>query len=156
MAESAAVVAAEVKPESGASYPEPFNARMGEADWRRLGNVFGLSQFGINLETFQPGAQSALRHWHTLCDEFVYVLEGEMVLRTDAGETLMRPGMCAGFKAGAKNGHHFVNRSNRPARLLVIGTRVPGDSCFYPDDDLLWVATEAGHHAAHKDGRRYD
>ena len=67
----------------------------------------------------------------------------------------MRPGMCAGFKAGAKNGHHFVNRSNRPARLLVIGTRVPGDNCFYPDDDLLWVDTESGHYAAHKDGRRY-
>ena len=156
MAGPAAVVAAEVKPESGGSYPEPFSARMGEADWRRLGNVFGLTQFGINLETFQPGAQSALRHWHTLCDEFVYVLEGEMALRTDAGETLMRPGMCAGFKAGAKNGHHFVNRSDRPARLLVIGTRVPGDNCFYPDDDLLWLETEAGHHAAHKDGRRYD
>ena len=151
----ATVVAAEVKAESGGGYPEPFRTRMGETDWRRLGNVFGLTQFGINLETFQPGAQSALRHWHTLDDEFVYVLEGEMVLRTDAGETLMRPGMCAGFKAGVKNGHHFVNRSDRPARLLVIGTRVPGDNCFYPDDDLLWVSTEAGHHAAHKDGRPY-
>jgi uncharacterized cupin superfamily protein len=150
-----AVVAAEVKAETGGSYPEPFRTRMGETDWRRLGNVFGLTQFGINLETFQPGAQSALRHWHTLDDEFVYVLDGEMVLCTDAGETLMRPGMCAGFKAGAKNGHHFVNRSDRPARLLVIGARVPGDNCFYPDDDLLWVDTEAGHHAAHKDGRPY-
>jgi uncharacterized cupin superfamily protein len=150
-----AIVAAEVKAESGGGYPEPFRARMGEADWRRLGNPFGLTQFGVNLETFQPGAQSALRHWHTLDDEFVYVLEGEMVLRTDAGETLLRPGMCAGFKAGARNAHHFVNRSDRPARLLVIGTRVPGDNCFYPDDDLQWVATETGHYAAHKDGRRY-
>jgi len=151
----AAMVAAEVTAESGGSYPEPFLARMGEANWRRLGRAFGLTQFGVNLETFQPGAQSALRHWHTLEEEFVYVLEGEMVLRTDAGETLLRPGMCAGFKAGVKNAHHFVNRSDRPARLLVIGTRVPGDNCFYPDDDLQWVATETGAYGAHKDGRRY-
>lgn len=155
MATPAAVVALDVPSESGTSYPEPFGTRMGEANWRRLGNVFGLAQFGINLETFQPGAQSSLRHWHTLSDEFVYVLEGEMVLRTDAGDTVMRPGMCAGFKAGARNAHHLVNRSDQPARLLVIGTRVPGDQCFYPDDDLLWVESEQGSHAAHKDGRRY-
>lgn len=155
MTEPVAVVALDVKAESGASYPEPFAARMGEADWRRLGNIFGLTQFGVNLETFAPGAQSALRHWHTLCDEFVYVIEGEMVLRTNAGETLMRPGMCAGFKAGVRNAHHFVNRSARPARMLVLGTRVPGDGCFYPDDDLLWVDAESGSYAAHKDGRRY-
>jgi uncharacterized cupin superfamily protein len=155
MTEPAAVVAVDVQAKSGSSYPQPFNARMGDANWRPLGNVFGLTQFGINLETFQPGAQSSLRHWHTLSDEFVYVLEGEMVLRTDAGETVMRPGMCAGFKAGARNAHHFVNRSDKPARMLVVGTRVPGDACFYPDDDLLWVETEAGEYAAHKDGRRY-
>jgi uncharacterized cupin superfamily protein len=95
---------------------------MGDSDWRRLGNVFGLTQFGINLETFQPGAQSSLRHWHTLTDEFVYILEGEMVLRTDAGDTIMRPGICAGFRAGVRNAHHFVNRSDKPARMLVLGT----------------------------------
>jgi len=156
MTQPAAVVAVEVEAETGGGYPEPFKTRMGDANWRRLGNVFALTQFGVNLETFQPGAESALRHWHTLCDEFVYMLEGEMVLRTDAGETLLRPGMCAGFKAGTKNAHHLVNRSGRTARLLVIGTRVPGDSCFYPDDDLLWVETEAGDYAAHKDGRRYE
>jgi uncharacterized cupin superfamily protein len=151
----AAVVALDVPSESGASYREPFHTRMGESNWRRLGNVFGLAQFGVNLETYLPGAQSALRHWHTLSDEFVYVLEGEMVLRTDAGDTVMRPGMCVGFKAGARNAHHLVNRSEQPGRLLIIGTRVPGDQCFYPDDDLLWVDTEQGQHAAHKDGRRY-
>ena len=156
MTQPAAVVAIEVDAETGGGYPEPFKTRMGDANWRRLGNVFALTQFGVNLETFEPGAESALRHWHKLCDEFVYVLEGEMVLRTDAGETLLRPGMCAGFKAGTKNAHHLVNRSGRTARLLVIGTRVPGDSCFYPDDDLLWVETEAGDYAAHKDGRRYE
>jgi len=155
MTPPAAVVALEVEAESSGGYPEPFNARMGDADWRRLGNVFGLTQFGVNLETYEPGAQSALRHWHTLSDEFVYVLEGELVLRTEAGETIMRPGMCAGFKAGVRNAHHLVNRSNKLARLLVLGTRVPGDDCFYPDDDLMWVETEAGHHAAHKDGTPY-
>jgi uncharacterized cupin superfamily protein len=155
VAEPAAVVALDVKPESGGGYPEPFNSRMGDGDWRRLGNVFGLTQFGINLETFQPGAQSSLRHWHTLVDEFVYILEGEMVLRNDAGDTIMRPGMCAGFKAGVRNAHHFVNRSDKPARMLVLGTRIPGDGCFYPDDDLMWVETEQGGHAAHKDGTRY-
>jgi len=155
MGEPVAVVALEVKAESEVGYPEPFKSRMGDANWRRLGNVFGLTQFGINLETYQPGAQSGLRHWHTLEDEFVYVLEGELVLRTDVGETLMRPGMCAGFKAGARNAHHLVNHSDKPARLMVIGTRVPGDDCFYPDDDLMWVETESGSHAAHKDGKRY-
>ena len=155
MTDPAAVVALDIEAESGSGYPEPFKSRMGGADWRRLGTPFGLTRFGINLETFQPGAQSALRHWHTLSDEFVYVLEGEMVLRTDAGDTILRPGMCAGFKAGARNAHHFVNRSDKPARLLVLGTRVPGDTCFYPDDDLMWVDTEQGSHAAHKDGTRY-
>ena len=155
MTPPAAVIALEVESESGGGYPEPLNARMGEADWRRLGNVFGLTQFGVNLETYEPGAQSALRHWHTLSDEFVYVLEGELVLRTDAGETTMRAGMCAGFKAGVRNAHHLMNRSDKPARLLVLGTRVPGDACFYPDDDIMWVETEAGHHAAHKDGTPY-
>ena len=112
------------------------------------------------LRTREPcdryGGLSALRHWHTLSDEFVYLLEGELVLRTDAGETVMRQGMCAGFKAGVRNAHHLVNRSGKPARLLVFGTRVPGDGCFYPDDDLMWIETETGkHYAAHKDGSRY-
>lgn len=155
MSTPSAVVAVDVQCESGSGYPEPFNARMGDASWRRLGNVFGLTQFGVNLEAFPPGAQSSLRHWHTLSDEFVYVLEGELVLRTEAGETVMRPGMCAGFKAGARNAHHFVNRSDQPAHCLVMGSRVPGDNAFYPDDDLIWVQTEDGGRAAHKDGRRY-
>jgi len=78
MSEVPAVVALEVKAESSVGYPEPFKTRMGEADWRRLGDAFGLTQFGVNLETYEPGAQSALRHWHTLSDEFVYLLEGEL------------------------------------------------------------------------------
>jgi len=155
MTASAPVAALDVKPESGGGYPEPFQSRIGMADWRRLGDAFGLTQFGINLETLQPGAQSALRHWHTLTDEFLYMLEGEVVLRMNAGETTMTPGMCVGFKAGVRDAHHFVNRSDKPARYLVMGSRVPGDNGFYPDDDLVYVETEDGAYPAHKDGAPY-
>ncbi len=117
---------------------------MGAGSWRALGDAFGLTQFGFNLETLEPGAQSSVRHWHTLADEFVYLLEGELVLRAGDGEHTLRPGMCAGFKAGDRNAHHLVNRSDRPARFIVVGTRVPGDHAHYPDDDLAWFRTEAG------------
>jgi len=139
----------------GSGYPEPFRARMGDRAKRRLGDALGLNRFGVNLVTLAPGAQSALRHWHTLEDEFVWMLEGEVVLVTDAGEQVLRAGQCAGYPAGRRDGHHFVNRSGAPARYLEVGSRIEGDNAFYPDDDLMWVETEAGVHAAHKDGRRY-
>jgi uncharacterized cupin superfamily protein len=129
---------------------------MGAGDWRSLGDAFGLTQFGVNLETLEPGAQSALRHWHTLSDEFVYILTGELTLHTNAGEFAMRPGMCMGFKAGDKNGHHLVNRSNAVATYIVLGSRVAGDAAFYPDDDFAWFHTEAGKRKVHKDGTAYD
>ncbi len=128
---------------------------MGDSRWRRLGEVFALTQFGFNLETLQPGAQSALRHWHTLNDEFVYVVEGEVTLVTDAGATAMRAGSCVGFKAGLRNAHHFINRSHAAVHYLLVGSRVPGDQAFYPDDDLIWIDTEDGSRAAHKDGTSY-
>ncbi len=137
------------------SYPEPFKTRMGQADWRALGNHFGLTQFGMNLETLPPGAQSSLRHWHTLADEIIYLLDGELTLITNDGETTMRPGMCIGFKAGDRNAHHLVNRSDAQARFLVVGSRIPGDNAFYPDDDLAWFQTENGKIAVHKDGSPY-
>ena len=136
-------------------YPEPFFSRMGDRAKRKLGDACGLTKFGVNLVTLGPGAQSALRHWHTLEDEFVYVLAGEVVLITDEGEQVLTAGMCAGYPAGANNAHHFVNRSGAPARYLEIGDRTPGDNAFYPDDDLLWVEDENGVHSAHKDGSRY-
>src|SRR6516162_6046908 len=108
-----------------ASYPEPFKARMGSFQCRLLGDAFGLTQFGANLEILAPGAQSALRHWHSLSDEFVYVLEGELVLRTDDGEVPVSAGMCVGFKAGTPNGHHFVNRSTAEARFSLSGRASP-------------------------------
>lgn len=147
---------AESVPErSGSGYPEPFNTRVGSGTWRPLGDQFDLTQFGINLETLKPGDQSALRHWHSLSDEFVYVLAGEVVLVTNEGESSLGAGMCAGFKAGVCNGHHFINRGTASAQLLVLGARVPGDNAFYPDDDIVWFHTQEGKVAAHKDGTAY-
>ena len=139
----------------GSGYPEPYRSRMGDRAKRRLGDACGLTKLGVNLVTLGPGGQSALRHWHTLDDEFVYVLDGEVVLVTDGGEQVLTPGMCAGYPAGSRDAHHFVNRGKVPARYLEMGGRTPGDNAFYPDDDLMWGADENGEFAAHKDGRRY-
>ncbi len=139
----------------GSGYPEPYRSRMGDRAKHRLGDACGLTKLGVNLVTLGPGGQSALRHWHTLDDEFVYVLEGEVVLVTDAGEQVLTAGMCAGYPAGNRDAHQFVNRSEAPARYLEMGGRTPGDNAFYPDDDLMWGADENGEYPAHKDGRRY-
>jgi uncharacterized cupin superfamily protein len=139
----------------GSGYPEPFLSRMGDRAKRKLGDACGLTRFGVNLVTLGPGGQSALRHWHTLEDEFVYVLSGEVVLVTDDGEQLLTPGMCAGYPAGRRDAHHFVNRGAAAATYLEVGNRIDGDNAFYPDDDLMWVEGEDGVYAAHKDGRRY-
>lgn len=144
-----------VEERRGSTYPEPFRARMGERMKKRLGDACGLGKFGVNLVTLGPGGQSALRHWHTLEDEFVYILSGEVVLISGAGEQILRAGMCAGYPAGKRDGHHFVNRSDAPAQYLEVGSRIEGDNAFYPDDDLMWVETEGGVIAAHKDGRPY-
>ena len=128
----------------GSGYPEPFRSRMGDRVKRRLGDVCGLTKFGVNRVTLGPGGQSALRHWHTLEDEFVYVLSGEVVLVSEAGE-----------QAGKRDAHHFVNRGAVPAVYLEIGDRIDGDNAFYPDDDLMWCDGGDGAYAAHKDGRRY-
>ncbi len=146
---------ADVPEKRSSIYPEPFRSRMGDRMKRRLGDACGLTRFGVNLVTLGPGGQSALRHWHTLEDEFVYVLTGEVVLVTNDGEQTLRPGMCAGYPGGKKDGHHFLNRSTVPATYLEIGDRTEGDNAFYPDDDLMWVEDENGTFAAHKDGRRY-
>jgi uncharacterized cupin superfamily protein len=146
---------ASVPEETRSSYPEPFRSRMGDRKKRRLGDAFGLTQFGVNLVTLGPGAQSALRHWHTLEDELVYVLSGEVVLRTNGGEQVLRAGTCAGFKGGIRDGHHFLNRSDAPAQYLEIGSRVPGDNAFYPDDDVVWVEIDGETHAAHRDMHLY-
>ena len=145
-----------VEERRSSGYPEPFKSRMGDRVKRRLGAACGLKNLGVNLVTLGPGGQSALRHWHTLEDEFVYVLEGEVVLVTNEGQQTLSAGMCAGYTAGSKNGHHFINRSQKPARYLEMGTNVPGDTAFYPDDDLGLMETQDREMVyVHKDGRRY-
>jgi len=120
---------------------------------RRLGDACGLTRFGVNLVTLPPGGQSALRHWHTLEDEFVYVLEGELVLVSDGGEQTLRVGDCAGYVGGKTDGHHLINRSGGPARYLEVGNRDEADTAYYPDDDLKYSDDRSGY--AHKDGRPY-
>ncbi len=121
---------------AGSSYPAPFDEKLGTRARRHLGDRAGLTQYGVNLLTVPPGAWSSQRHWHTHEDEFFYVLSGELVLVTDEGEEGMRRGDAAGFRCGEGVGHHFQNRSEAPATLLVIGSRNPGDQVFYPGLDL--------------------
>jgi uncharacterized cupin superfamily protein len=139
----------------GSGYPEPFRSRMGDRVKRRLGDACGLTRFGVNLVTLPPGGQSALRHWHTAEDEFVYVMEGEVTLVTDGGEQLLRAGDCAGYPAGKADAHHFINRSDASARYLEIGNRDPEDRAHYPDDDLAMVGEGQDIRYAHKDGSAY-
>lgn len=151
-----AVVAEEVAPRTTPSnYPEPFASRMAGREKRALGDVFGLSNFGVNLTKLLPGADSALRHAHSKQDEFIYILSGHPVLMTDAGETQLSPGMCAGFKAGTGNAHQLRNRTSEDVHYLEAGDRSAGDSAVYPDDDLLAVLVNEKWQFAHKDGSSY-
>jgi uncharacterized cupin superfamily protein len=117
------------------NYPEPFFSRMAKREKRPLGDIFGLTNFGVNLTRLLPGGESALLHRHSKQDEFVYILEGTPTLVTDTGEIEMKPGMCAGFPA-AGIAHHLVNRTTRDVFYLEIGDRTPGDEGSYPNDDL--------------------
>jgi uncharacterized cupin superfamily protein len=139
----------------GTGYPEPFAAVCaGRRRWK-LGDAAGLSQFGVNLLRLPPGQWSSQRHWHTGEDEFVYVLDGEVVLVADSGEQILRAGDCAGFKAGKPDGHHVQNRSDGEAVLLEIGSRRPGeDGVDYPDIDL--VLKPGSTRYEHGDGTPYD
>lgn len=145
----------QVPAKTGTVYPEPFKARLAGRLKRRLGDAAGLKNFGVNRVTLEPGAMSALRHWHQRQDEFIYVLAGEVVLITNAGEQVLTAGMAAGFPAGEANGHHLINRSTAPATFLEVGDRTPDDQVTYPDDDLAAVAGEAGWVFFHKDGQPY-
>jgi uncharacterized cupin superfamily protein len=138
----------------GTVYPEPFKPRVAGREKRALGDALGLENFGVNLVRLEPGAASALRHWHAKQDEFVWVLEGELTLVTNAGPQLLKPGMCAGFAAGKADGHHLVNRSAADAWYLEVGDRLPGDSATYPDDDLV-ARTSKGWALTRKDGTPY-
>ncbi len=149
----AAAAALRIKP---SIYPEPFASRMAGRAKRPLGDLFGLQQFGINLARLAPGAVSDLRHAHSRQDEFVYVLEGAPMLRTNAGETQLYPGMCAGFKAGTGDAHCLVNRSDADVVYLEVGDRSPQDTATYPDDDLQATMDGEGKwRFARKDGTPY-
>ena len=138
------------------NYPEPFASRVAGREKRPLGDVFGLTNFGVNLTRLKPGAVSSVRHAHTRQDEFIYVLEGHPTLVTDAGETLLAPGMCAGFKAGSGNAHHLINRSGKDVTYLEVGDRSPGDGADYPDDDLKAVqGPDGGWNFTRKDGKPF-
>ena len=152
-----AVVAAEVSARTKRSaYPEPFASRMAGREKRTLGDLFGLTNFGVNLTTLAPGSVSSLRHAHTTQDELVYILAGRPTLVTNRGETQLAPGMCAGFKAGTGDAHHLVNRSDEDVVYLEVGDRSPGDSGSYPDDDLQAVLADDGTwRFLHKDGSPY-
>jgi uncharacterized cupin superfamily protein len=139
---------------SRSSYPEPYRTRVLPREKRRLGDALGLTRIGINHTTLPPGKESSMRHWHTHEDEFVYVLSGEVVLRTDAGEQLLRAGMCAGFPAGSEEGHQLINRSAAPAVYLEVSNRDPADCGHYsdPDVDLVWNPPHARGRFTRRDG----
>lgn len=148
-----AVIAVDAAPNATRSvYPEPFASRMNQREKRRLGNIFGLTNFGVNLTRLAPGGISSLYHAHSKQDEFIYILEGNPILQTDHGPVTLSPGMCAGFKAGTSKAHNLVNNTNKDVCFLEVGDRSPNDQVIYPNDDLsareengVWIFT-------HKDG----
>ena len=130
-------------PESNScGYPAPFHEIASGRFRKRLGDAGRLTQFGVNLCRLAPGSASSQRHWHEKEDELVYVLDGEVVLIEDEGETLLRAGEAAAFKAGSGNGHHLLNRSHRDALILEIGTRATRERAIYPDLDMQLVINE--------------
>jgi uncharacterized cupin superfamily protein len=139
----------------GTTYPAPYDEPCRERKRWKLGDAAGLDQFGVNLMRLPPGAWTSQRHWHTAEDEFVWVVEGEVVLVDDDGEHVLRAGECAGFPAGEPNGHHIQNRADREAVLLEVGSRRPTeDGCDYPDIDMIIRPGEEL--ARHRDGTPYD
>ena len=127
---------AKLTPRTGSIYPSPYAEMVAGRSSLRLGQAGGLTQFGANLIILQPGALSSLRHWHQNEDEFVMITEGECVLIQDGGETVMRVGDCAAFPAGDPDGHHFINRTDREARFLVVGTKATVEVATYSDVDF--------------------
>ncbi len=140
---------------SGSGYPAPFRDPVIGRHSKPLGDAGGLTQFGVKLVRLEPGAASSQRHWHEAEDEFVYMLEGELMLVESNGETPMLPGDAATFPAGVANGHHLVNRSARNSTFLVVGTRASRERCHYPDIDLMFVADDIGERYTNRSGDAY-
>jgi uncharacterized cupin superfamily protein len=139
----------------GTLYPPPFDEPCRARKRQKLGDVAGLSQFGVNLLTLPPGAWSSQRHWHTEEDEFIYVLAGEVTLETDDGPEVLRTGDCAGFKAGDSNGHCLKNLSDSVALVLEVGSRIEGDVAYYSEIDMMTVPGGKSAPYAHRDGTPY-
>jgi len=144
---------AAVPKRNGAGYPQPFDAPCAARVRQRLGDAGGLNDFGVNLMRLPPGNWSSQRHWHSAEDEFVYVLEGELTLIEDDGETVLRAGDCAAFPKGAGNGHHMINRSRVVAVYLEVGARSPDDITICSDVDMM--SSNADGRFVHKDGTPY-
>jgi uncharacterized cupin superfamily protein len=144
-----------IEPVRGSDYPGPFKAAVAARERRRLGDAFGLGNFGVNLLRIPPGCASSQRHWHSRQDELVYIVAGELILITDAGEQPLTAGMAAGFPAGRADGHQLVNRSGRDAFVIEVGDRTPGDEVDYSDIDMTvrWVGGEERY--LRKDGTPY-
>ncbi|HKG01400.1 MAG TPA: cupin domain-containing protein [Xanthobacteraceae bacterium] len=146
---------ANLKVDSSTNYPEPYRQAVVGRLRQRLGNAVGLDQFGVNLTVLKPGAWSSQRHWHQNEDELIYVLEGELVLCEDDGETVLKPGDAAGWKANSRIGHCLINRSSRDALFLEIGTRAARERAEYPDIDMQVVRDASGARYLHKSGEPY-
>lgn len=156
IAGAVAVLAAAAPPRTKpTNYPEPFASRMAGREKRPLGDLFGLTNFGVNLTRLAPKAMSSIRHAHSKQDEFIYILQGRPTLHTDEGRTPLAPGMCAGFKAGTGNGHHLINETSEDVVYLEMGDRTPGDEGSYPDDDLKAALVDGKWKFVHKDGTPY-
>jgi uncharacterized cupin superfamily protein len=137
-------------------YPEPYRSRVLPREKRALGDALGLTKVGVNLTTLPAGKESSMRHWHTKEDEFIFVIEGEVVLTTDEGDQTLTAGMCAGFAAGSRNGHKLTNRSQTPARYLEISNRDPEDTAEYSDVDLAYSKDATGKATfTRKDGTKF-
>lgn len=150
-----AIDATNVPSRSSSIYPEPFDQRVAGREKRALGDFFGLQNFGVNLTRLQPGAESVLRHSHTVQDEFIYVLEGRPTLITNAGRQTLSPRQCAGFPAGTGNAVQLINESSEDVVYLEMGDRLAGDEAHYPDDDLKAEMTDRGWVFNYKDGTPY-
>lgn len=144
-----------LKPRTGAIYPGPLSEGFEGRLKRALTSRLGLTQFGVNLTTLQPGARSSLRHWHEREDEFIYMLEGELTLVTMEGEQTIRTSMAVGFPAGDRNGHCLVNKGSGVATYLEVGTRAQSDDVTYPDHDLMGEKRDGRFRFLHRDGEPY-
>jgi uncharacterized cupin superfamily protein len=146
----------QVPAQTATGYPEPYRGRVAGRHKKRLGDAVGLNNFGVNLVTLDPRAESSMRHWHEKQDEFIFVLKGEVTLITNAGRQRLGPGMSAGFPAGSPDGHQLVNETNQPVVYLEVGDRAPDDRASYPDVDLAARLVDGKWMFTRKDGRPYE